>query len=298
MKRSLTLGFCMVFALVGTLPAGIRYTAETSTQSPGQRRPERAVIKGLADGKNARIEFIEGANPMAQPGTYLVSRDAGQTVYLVNPEEKSYMELDLDKLAGAAGDMMNALGGMVNIEVKDHTVETLQDQAGPAIHGYPTRHVKVRSAFTIETRVMGMRQTQQHAREDEIWSTDKLDEEGLMLWVRQGGFKTGHKSIDSLLAEELKQVKGFPLKRITTARETQRGRSQETVTRFEVTEIATVSAAASDFEVPAGYELVTIEMPDLRQLQEAAGEPEPAGGTSSEEAGAVDSLMRMLRPRR
>jgi len=298
LKRAMAIGLAAVFGVTGAVQAGLQFTAVTETREAGSRRVERATVKGLADGERVRIEFIEGHNPMTQPGTYMISRDGGRTVYLVNPAERSYMEMDMEKLAGAAGDMMGALGGMVSIDVRDHTVETLHDGTGPQMLGYPTRHVKLKSSYTLATRVMGMSQTQKQVREDEIWSTDKIDLQGLMAWADMQAMRTGHESLDKLIAAEMDAVKGFPLKRVTRQQTEQRGRVQEATTTFEVTEIGSARPAADAFTVPEGYERVSLEMPDLEQLRGAGAEEREQPAASDEEPGAVESLMRMFRGRR
>jgi len=294
MKR-ITIGLALLAAATAVGQAGISYTAVTKAQGGPAADAQGGTIKGLADGLKARVEFVEGSNPMARPGSYIVTKDGGKLVMLVNPDEKTYMRWDVEKFSAAAGDMMKAVGGFVNVTVKDHSVKKLLDEPGPTLHGYPTRHVKVQTAYTIQTSVMGMVQSQRHSRIDEIWATRKLDEPGLTLWANQQRIRTGNESLDKLIESEIAQIDGFPLKRITQSSVTNRGRTQTDSVTFEVTALDKVRPPAGAFEVPAGYTEQKMELPADMAMPDAEDDGDADERSQPNSGGnPVDSLRKLF----
>ncbi len=293
MKRMVVL--CGVLFSVSSMAFGaLSYTAVTKAKGGPGADMQDGTIKGLADGTQARVEFVEGRNPMAKPGSYIVTKDAGKTVTLVNPAERTYMRWDIEKFTAAAGDVMKAMGSFMTITVKDHKVEKLIDEAGPKMLGRATRHVKVKTSYTMETSVMGMKQSQAQSRIDEIWATTKVDEEGLMFWSKQQRIRTGNESIDKLIEAELSQIQGFPLKRITETTMTDRGRAQTTTVTFEVTALENAKAPAGAFDVPAGYKEETMELPNVSEAGEQ--EADDDRGRPKAQTNPMDSLRKMFGP--
>ena len=52
------------------------------------KEPMRMVVEAKIEGQNALITFTEtsAANPLLKAGSYLLTHDAGQTMFLVDPE--------------------------------------------------------------------------------------------------------------------------------------------------------------------------------------------------------------------
>ena len=78
--------------------AGIHYKSTTHTD--GSSKVGDAQVEGWVSGAKARVDFRESGNPVAKKGSYLITKDGGKTVYLVNPEEKSYALWDLKAMIG------------------------------------------------------------------------------------------------------------------------------------------------------------------------------------------------------
>ena len=107
--------------LVSLAPAfaGLEFTTKTSDKSGMV-----TTAKGLVEGPKAKIEFVSGrGGPGMQKGNYMLSQDGGNTIYIVNPQEESYMKLDVDKVAATAGQFMNAAKGFMNMTASDPKVE-------------------------------------------------------------------------------------------------------------------------------------------------------------------------------
>jgi hypothetical protein len=160
------------------------------------------------------------------------------------------------------------------MKVIDHKVEKVADEAGPVILGYPTRHYKFVTTMTTETTMMGRKQTNTSATEQELWTTTRIEAPGLAIWRKLQSQKTGLGDVDKVVeAERAKGIKGFPLKSINTS--TSGNKGQPTKTTSEVTEIKEGAIDRAVFEIPGDYKEEKMEMPD------SAGEGADKDGKAS-----------------
>lgn len=249
-------------ALCGqALLAGTYFESTQTTEAEGKRGDQKVVVAGWVDGPGARVEFRESTSPMVSEGTYIVTRDGGETAYLVNPEEKTYMEWDLAALVGSLGNMMQGMGGMVDMEFRDQRVEKVGEEPGPEIVGHPTTHHTYESSYTLVIRVMGMGREMRTETVQEIWSTPELSAPGFGLWLQEAP-ETGIEGLDEYLEQEMSKAEGFPLRTKTiTTTIGQKGRESVSTTITEVTTLREESIPASRFEIPSGF--TETEMPSL-----------------------------------
>jgi hypothetical protein len=238
--------------------AGYQITVKNSdgAGSHGKKNQEVNVVKMTTDSGKARIDFTEGQAPGAEKGSYLLTKDNGQTFLMVIPENKTYMKWDMDAMMGIAG----AMGNMMQMKITDPKVETLLDEAGESILGYPTRHYKLRTSYRLSMTVMGFKNESTISKDEETWSTTKLDLAALGAWVGKVP-KTKNESLDQLIQNEKSKVKGFPLKMLSTETATDsQGKTTTSKSSMEVTEIKTVGANNVSFEVPADYQEMSLPM--------------------------------------
>lgn len=248
----------LVLALVVALPAaaGYRYTAVTTvTSDQGSSRTE---VEAWIDGDNAKVVFVDASGqPMFQEGAYVVTTDAGRTLFLVNPEEQTYSQLDLAAMMQSLDAMVEATGGLVDLEFENPEVETLSQEPGEELLGYPTTRTRFRTAFDMNIQVMGMKRGNRSESVTEVWTTDALDDPAFGVWLRKEPVETGDPGFDDVIAASLETVQGFPLKTVsdTTVTGGRRGQRQ-TTSRSEtvVTALEETPVPASTFEVPEGYE--------------------------------------------
>lgn len=258
MRRHL-IALCALVVTLVSLPAlaGIHYTADTT--STGANANQKMRIEGWVDGPGAKIVFSEVGTPMIQKGSYIVTRDAGQTIFLVNPEEKTYAEWDLEAMLAGVGSMMEAMGGMIDMSVDNVESEQLDSGSGPEMHGLATDYRKFRVAYDMRIKVMGMKRNNHVDTVNEVWSTNALDDAALGVWLRDAP-TTGFQAVDELIEAQAEQAqRGFPLKTVTTTTTTgPKGKRSDTTTSTMVVTSLDRSAAipAGTFEVPEGYERV------------------------------------------
>jgi Domain of unknown function (DUF4412) len=268
MKRLVLFLILIVMALPAF--AGIHYKAVTKTDDP--KNPTNIQVEGWVSGDKAKVEFEESANPIAKSGAFLITKDGGKTIYLVDPEEKTYAEWDLQAMLGMVGSVMQGMGPLLKMEFSDPKIEKLLDEDGGTVAGLPTRHTRYRTSYNMKIKVLGMGNEANVVTEQDIWATDKLQDIALGVWLRSDPPRTGNPQFDKLIAAEADKAKGFPLKTVTVSTTTQK-KGQTTTTRstMEVTQLDTsANVAAASFEIPAGYQ-------ETQLLPTGEGEEEQGG---------------------
>jgi len=244
-------------ALAAAAPAwaGMHYTAASDAEDQ-RGHAMKMQVEGWVSGGKAKVVFEQSDNPLMKSGSYLLTKDGGHTLYLVNPEDKTYALWDMNAMLGVLGGVMNGMGPFLKFEFSDPKGEQLSEEDGGTVVGLPTRHYKFRTSYSMKMRVLGMGNSADTVTDEDIWATTKLQDPGLGVWLRHDPPKTGNEHFDKLIAAEAqkKRVSGFPLKTVTTTTTTQK-RGKQTVTHrtLEVTLLETKSIPDSTFAIPAGY---------------------------------------------
>jgi len=212
-------------------------------------------VEAWVDGDNAKVLFAKSDNPILGSGTYLLSNDGGETLYLVNPEEKTYSAFDLGSLMAGAATMLKSMGPLMKISFSNQKVEKLAEEAGPSILGYPTTHYRFRTAYDLEIKVMGMGQSSHNDTVTDTWATTELSDAGFGAWLRREP-RTGIADLDEMIGSQVrKDIHGVPLKMVAaTTSKDQRGRETKTTTNMEVTAMKEEAVPAGTFAMPKGYE--------------------------------------------
>src|SRR5437899_1447140 len=127
--------------------AGVTYTAETRTILGAKDGNGDFRIQGWVSGDRARVEFLQSQLPELETGTYLVSSDGGDNVFLVNPKNKTFEVWDINAMISNMADMMRSMRGEMRVRFEEPKVEKLLEEDGPRIDGMPTRHYRFRSSY-------------------------------------------------------------------------------------------------------------------------------------------------------
>ncbi len=241
----------LILATTASTMAGIEFTSKVTNK----RGQTVSRTKGWVDGPKAKIEYVSGQKSSGlKKGSYILSKDGGKTVYAVDPQNKSYMKFDIDKLASQVGDFMNAAGGFISLKFTNPEFKTLSDDRGPEMHGLPTRHLKTETSYTVSASVFGQKNITSISRKDETWLTKKIRDKGMQIWTQQRTIKTGNKDIDKIIASETKRLDGIPLKvtSVTTTKENNK-KPQVTTVTHEITSLKRTKIDAETFEIPKDY---------------------------------------------
>jgi hypothetical protein len=249
--------------------AGYQITVKTvsDADSHGTKKTADNVVKMTSESSKARIDFTEGQVPGAEKGSYLLTQDSGKTFIMVMPDNKAYMKWDMDSMMNMAG----AMGNMLQMKITDPKVETILDESGPAILGYPTRHYKLRTSYRVSMNVMGFKNESTISKDDESWATTKLDLSALGAWAGKTP-KTNNQSMDQLIQSEKNKMKGFPLKTLSITTTTNiDGKISVSKSSMEVTEIKTVGADTVSFEIPSDYQEMSLPMTTENEVEQPKG---------------------------
>lgn len=275
-RRSSVLLTALGLLAAGPVFAGWAYEAVT-TDDAARGKPRVLGVRAWVDGAKTKVEFTDGSKqgPFSA-GSYLLTQDGGQTLYLVDPKEKAYSRWDMEAMFQMLGNLMESSGGLFEMEFSDISSKKLLEEPGGSVLGYPTTHYRWQSGYTLRMSVMGMKREHQAEVLQDLWVTDAHDAAGFLVWLRPDRMKTGNQDFDALLASEMKKLSGFPLKSttVTTTRD-KKGRENVTRSTTEVTSLREEAIAGAVFELPADYE----ERPLLPAMAEGQDEaPEEEGG--------------------
>jgi len=284
MRKLIVLSTVMLLA---TCPAwaGFHYIAETAADGEGGEMGTMTV-EAWIDGEKAKILFKASNNPMMPVGSYMLTHDGGKTLYLVNTEEGTYSEWDLEGMMKSLGGVMESMGGFMKMEVSDPVIEKLLEEDGGRLLGYSTTHYRYRTAYTMEIKVMGMKRGDHYENEQDIWSTTAIDDEAFGVWLRNTPKSTGFEAFDKLAEAEFSKVNGFPLKtvtRTTTSGVKKSGRTNASTSTMEVTLLEETSVSDKTFVLDPALEEVPFmpipgAMPEEGQQEDEAEEEEEEKG--------------------
>ena len=263
--KSLDHSLIAVLTLLGvtaaaTAQAGHYYEAITSNEAAGMPGGSQAsTVHAWVDGDSAKIEFQNAAQGgLFQEGSYLVTTDAGGTLYLVDPEKMTITTLDFEQIMGMAGSMMDAMGGVVKMEFVDFTTEKISEEPGEAILGHATTRHHYQTGYTMSISVMGFKRESRIETDNQAWCSDDFDAGGLRVWLRPDRFRTGNEEFDQLIRQQYETMDCMPLRNEIVTTTSGSGETTVTITKTEVVVIREESVAASVFELPADYEQVSL----------------------------------------
>ncbi len=290
MKRLYT-ALILALALALPLEAGVEYKARSWQEGKQANAEADITVWARVDGDKARIEFQQSGNPWMTEGSYLLTSDAGQTLFLVNPEEKSYGEFDLDVIMK----MLSALtdSGLIDVRIENPSVEALPAGPGKTVAGMTTRHARYRTSYDMQLKVLGMKNRQSIERIQDIWYTDEVPDAAMAVWLRKEPPRT-NTELDKLIDLEVEKIQGFPLEIVETMTSTGRkGKQTTTVSRTQVSEIERgVSFPAGLFEIPEGY--TPVQMMPTEEMM-AAGEQRPESEEGEEKGGLMGRFKKFGR---
>lgn len=263
------------------------FVGRAEGQQNKKARGMETKVKGWVDGDRTRVEFSSGENKgLFADGNYLVTTDGGQTVYLINTQDKTYAEFDMEEMMammGQAMEMMEQLGGMFKMEFENVHSEKLLEEPGGEILGRSTTHYRFNSGYTMSMKMMGMKQQTTVDSVQDIWSTTDYDSRGFGVWLRPDrNIKTGNEEFDKLINSEMAKIEGFPLKTVTVSTTTnKKGKSTQQTYTNEVTVLREESIPASKFEWPSDYTETEI-IPEMQGMEanQQDGKKKKKGGLS------------------
>jgi len=257
--------FIRILLALGTIQVlaeeGVFYTAETTSQNMDSRNQDTSHVQAWVLGANAKVLFEQSGNPVAKQGTYLLTNDGGATIFLVNPEDKTYMEWHMDQLMALAG----GISKVANLEFSNMRVDKLEESSGERMHGMPTKRYKYKTTYDMKLNMFGIKKLSSVEITSESWVTEQVADAGLGLWLRKTLPTTGDPELDKLIKSEMDKVKGFPLKSKSKTVTRQYNRKETKVTDESITISETIvkdwkreNIDLNTFRIPETYQLTTL----------------------------------------
>lgn len=241
--------------LLGALPVSAGMTFTTVMHTDGGARGSDMndmTIKVQVSGDKARGDIAASKSPFFGQGGYQLTRDGGQQILFVNPENKTYFDATA-MLRGAAG-AMGAMGGMMKMDVSDVKVEKLLEEDGGTVAGVPTTHYRFHTSYTLSMKIAFINNVSKIDMLEDKWTTTAISEGGFGLTQARAP-KLGIEVFDKLVAAEMGKMKGFPVKVVSVVKTETKGHVDTRTTTTEVTDLETgVAIPDAVFAVPAGYE--------------------------------------------
>lgn len=260
--------------------AGYYYEAVTTNEGVPEGT-ELSTVHAWVDGDSAKVEFQETSfGGMFSAGGYLVTQDAGSTLYFVNPTDMTIMTADIDAIVGMAGTMMEAMGSNLNMEFSNFSNETISEGPGGEILGYDTTLTHHRTGYTMSIAVMGFEHSSRVDMENKVWCSDEFDSDGLRVWLRPDRFRTGNDEFDELIRAQYAAMNCLPLRTEVVTTTTSNGSASVTTTKTDVLLIREESVAPMTFDLPENYQQVSF-LDRLMRSQPPAGQSDGGGGASS-----------------
>jgi len=247
--------------LLSAAPAFAGLTFRQVTKSEGEKgRSSESETAVSLDDKNARIDMTRMENnPMMRQGFYMLVKDDGATMLMVNPTDKTYARFDpAAMMQGMEGGMRQPQQGGMKMDIEDAKSEKLLEEPGPPILGYATRHLRFHRTWTmvIGTEMMSIKNATDSI--EDVWVTDAiaLPKFGHHLGKLNGGFFA---QLEKAFGNELEKAQGFPLKRVIASTSKMSGMPMlggaggKSTSTIEVLEVKEGAVPAVLFEIPPGY---------------------------------------------
>ena len=270
--------------LAAPMAGGTTYEFIVHTQSDRMGNKESVIMrgKGTFAGSDGRIDILETAaqgnsSMFGGKGSYFLMLDGGKKMMLVDPANKQYMEWDAAGMFAGMSKMMNAMSGLVKMEMSDVKIESHNLGAGETIQGYKTVHYRMVQNYTMNVKVFGRSSKSRNETTTDYYFAPAL--RGLANpFVSNGQALAGSSDMfnnpdykSQMAAAQSRIEYGVPVKTvITTVRTDEKGKAETSVVTSEMLNFHNTDVPSSTFHIPDHYTLV--QMPKL-DANIAAGAP-------------------------
>jgi hypothetical protein len=245
-------GIAILFQAL-TVFGGVEWQAKIVSKEKGKETI--TVIHAYAQGGNVREEFVQvpkDHNPMQAEGSYWLYKSASEMIYIVNPKEKTYMELSVQNLAQMGG----AVSQVVKMTVSNPVVNVTPLTA-EVVSSYACDHMRISSSYDLETKIAIMKTKSHIEHVQELWATEAVQMKDLAGSFQSKSVQTGISDLDALIQKQMVSQKnmGFIIRSLTTQKTAnQKGQTETTVTEMNAYDISTKTLNNDLFKIPDGYQ--------------------------------------------
>lgn len=266
----------IVFIAARPVADGMTYEFVMKSNGKATGNKETVTMRGRGTyaGDDAKIEILEaasstgGTEAFGGRGTYFIVK-GGKEMFLVNPAEKSYMTWDMKAMFAGLGKAMNAVGGLMKMEMSDIRIDAQDLGAGPTVQGYPTRHIRMVQNYTMSTRVFGRTSKSRSETTTDHYIAPTLrianpfvTSSDQMAMISQLDMFNNPDYKRQMEAANAKMPKtGIPLRTETKVVTTDdKGKQESWTTIMEMVNFKAANIPASAFAIPSDYTRVEMNM--------------------------------------
>ena len=274
--------------LTAPLAGGTTYEFIVRSQSDRSGNKESVMMqgKGTFAGNDGRIDILEAGpqgNPFGGKGSYFLMLDDGKKMMLVDPANKQYTEWDMASMLAGISRTMNAIGGLVKMEMSDIKIEAHNLGAGETLQGYKTVHYQMVQNYTVTVKILGHGSKSRSETTTDYYFAPAL--KGLanpfvsnsQAWAQSFDMFNNPDFKSQMAAAQSRIEYGVPVKSVVkTVTTDDKGKQQTSVVTSEMVNFRKTDVPRSTFAIPAGFK--QIEMPKHDANMGAGG---AAGGKDS-----------------
>ena len=225
--------------------SGLRYRARVVL-------PAEISVNVWVAGDRARLEIQSSNDPNLAAGTALLTSDRGEILVVLDPAKQEYFSLPRDvitRFKQREADRRHITCDLIS------SVKIAED-SGPALAGYPTRHLRFHIRVATHQPTDSGELTTQIDVFEHLWLTGDLTQQNTDLAMLSDSSATGVPTLDEFLRAQLRELPGFILKRnLVVTLDDSLNHHRVIRNSYEVTELAVTDTPASLFAVPEGFHL-------------------------------------------
>ncbi len=291
--------------LSAPVSGGTTYEWVMRSQSSRTGDKESVMMRGRGTfaGNDGKLEILEASaqstggqsNMFGGKGSYFLVLDGGKKMMMVDPTNKQYMEWDMASMMAGMSKMVNAVGGMVKMEMSDVKIDAHNMGPGETIQGYQTVHYQMVQNYTMSVKVFGHESKSRNESTTDYYFAPAL--KGLANpfvsnsqayaqsfdMFNNPDYKTQMSAAMSKIGSA-----GVPLKSVVkSVRTDEKGKQETSIVTTEMVNFKNGDIPSSTFAIPAGY--TQVQMPKL-DANMAAGS-DNSGGQKAADINA-DSIAK------
>ena len=299
----------LVFMAAQPVADGMSYEFVMKSTSKATGNKETVTMRGRGTfaGDDAKLEILEasaqsgGQEAFGGKGTYFIVRKGGAEMFLVNPSEKAYMKWDMVAMLAGMSKIMNAVGGLVKMEISDVKIEAKELGAGPTVQGYPTKHIQMIQNYTVSARVFGRTsKTRSETTTDYYFAPLRIanpfaaNSEQMAMMAQFDMFNTPEFKNQMAAAQAKMPKTGAPIRTETKMVSTDEKGKQETSTSImEMTNFKAGNIPASAFAIPSDYTMT--EMPNMGAAMATGPDGQPVDSAAAAKPNPKEAAAKKLK---
>jgi hypothetical protein len=249
--------------------------------------------RGTHAGDDSKLEILDasgagGSDMFGKKGSYFIVKDGGKEMLLVDPNSKEYMKWDMGAMMAGMSKVLNAVGGLVKMQISDVKIDAQDLGAGETVQGYPTRHIRMVQNYTVSASMFGKKSTSRTETTTDYYFAPSLkianpfvaNSQQMAMMSQFDMFRNPDYQSQYAAANAKLPKNGVPVKTVTkTVTTDEKGKSETATAIMEMVNFKAANIPASAFAVPSDYKMV--EMPNFNAAMTAGANGEGASGEKS-----------------